>query len=345
LSNNDDASVFQPFIVDSIGYPKSSSAILQLPEFFVENLAMLQPIRIKPLKKTSYGNVNKKLSYNCVPVWGVYSRDVPPIFQFTKDGQNYPVFSETSIIPPANLWDCTSKTSATTKVNINNYTDQIISLFNTCMQVFAANKSIPLAPMNVDKNKNSSLLHYTRILEKIPNQLMLAPSIPPNPSDRFVINKPKSTKERDSKKNVKEVAIEPATYYELYTNYITSVKSISADLNGDLRYFLIPSIRLDPAGDDALTRNAYQVYTGEMDSASNISGPVPYTNSEEHRLSNVGSLAVTGLFAATDSPNVLVEAMSRVVLAGQGSDLISSLLGGLASLVPVVGPMLGSLLT
>lgn len=347
-SNTLGDSVFQPFIVDNITYPKANASNLLLPNFLVENLSMLQSIHIKPT--TTKGSVNhntvpKKVSYNCIPVWGVYSQDTPPNFNYLDaTGVEVPLFSSTSQIPLCQLWDCMAAGNVSQKVNINNYVDNLISIFNQNIEVYAANKSAKLAPLSVDRNKNVSLLHYTRVLEKFPVDMKkLETSNLEYPADKMISNTPKKALERKSSKK-KIDAIQPATYYELYTYFITSVSPMGTDLSGALRYMLIPSIRLNALSGDKLTANAYQIYTGELDASYSTNGLNAYSVAEIYRLYQLGAQLVTGPFSATDTTNVMTLAMDTITKAGQGSDLISSLLGGLASMIPVVGPMISGLI-
>lgn len=162
-------------------------------------------------------------------------------------------------------------------------------------------------------------------------------------------NKPKKQvlEKQDSKKKIKDgVTIDPASYYQLYTDFITSSMPISKDVLGQLRYFLLPSIRLNEnnaQGSDLMTANAYQVYSGELDSVFSTDGNYSSTSAEIYRLFNVGSLCVTGMFSASDEPQALLQAINIMAKSGTGADLVASLLGGLASMIPVVGPVIGSL--
>lgn len=353
LQNQTGESIFQPFIVDTVGFPKSNANIMVLPEFFVENLSMLQPLRVKPSKtETPYGTVNKKVSFNVVPVWGVYSKDVPPDVTYTDSSGNIrPLFSSTSIIPACNIWDLTTLNNNNQKVNINIFVDQIMTDYNNIVTTYLANKSAKMAQCSVDKAKHSTVLHYTRVLNTYNTDVKFSANDLLYPADRFITNKPRKAMEKqDSKKKLKDnVTIDPATYYDLYTDFITSTMPISKDVLGQLRYFLLPSIRLNPStstqGSDIMTANAYQVYSGELDSVFSTDGNYSLTSAEVYRLFNVGSLCVTGMFAATDEPNTLLQAINIMNKSGSGADLVTSLLGGLVSMIPVVGPALGSLFT
>jgi hypothetical protein len=188
LQNLSGESVFQPFIVDTVGYPKSNANILLLPEFFVENLAMLQPLRIRPPNRdTPYGTKNKKVSFNVVPVWGVYSRDVPPEVTYTDPSGNVkPLFSPNSIIPPCNIWDLTTLNNSNQKICINQYVDGIITNYNNTITTFMANKSAKMTQCSVDKAVGSTVLHYTRILNTYqePNSKMIVAEMQ-YPADRL----------------------------------------------------------------------------------------------------------------------------------------------------------------
>jgi hypothetical protein len=349
---NQNNSLFLPFIVDSIGYPPVSSGIMMLPTFFVENLSMLKHVMYDVTQTNNsrkYATQPKKLRHNWVPVWGTYTGSKLTIPTFGE--QSTPIFSETNTIPACRFSDLISEGNSNNKVEINNFVPALILKWNQFIEGFAQNKSSTISPIQCDVNKNVSLLAYTRVLTTKPSDGVvetdkaMPPKRPAYPMDRFISNATpkKIVRTQSQKRNNQVELIPPASYSDLFEQSITAHSPLSTQFYSALRYFILPTIRLDNTGpEDKLTLSGYTVYQGELSVASATTNVTySYSGSEMERLTNVGQLCATGLYASNNKSNVLVQAIDTAVTTGQGSDFIRSLLGGIASVIPVVGPALG----
>jgi hypothetical protein len=349
---NQNNSLFLPFIVDSVGYPPVSSGIMMLPTFFVENLSMLKHVMYDVTQTNNsrkYATQPKKLRHNWVPVWGTYTGSKLTIPTFGE--QSTPIFSENNTIPACRFSDLISEGNSNNKVQINNFIPALILKWNQFIEGFAQNKSSTLSPIQCDVNKNVSLLAYTRVLTTKPSDgvvetdTAMPPKRPAYPMDKFISNATpkKIVRTQSQKRNNQVELIPPASYSDLFEQSITAHSPLSTQFYSALRYFILPTIRLDNTGpEDKLTLSGYTVYQGELSVASATTNVTySYSGSEMERLTNVGQLCATGLYAPDNKSNVLVQAIDTAVTTGQGSDFIRSLLGGIASVIPVVGPALG----
>jgi hypothetical protein len=351
-------SMFLPFIVDSVGFPPVNSGQMIIPTFFVENLSMLKHCMYdvtQTANSTKYSTQPKKLRHNWVPVWGSYSGSdlVIPTFGL----ENIPIFNTTNVIPECRFSDLISSGNSNNKVQINNYVPALIMEWNQRIEAFAQNKSSSISAIQCDVNKNVSLLAYTRVLSTKGSDgdeiTMTTAGLPPRrpnfPMDKYISNaRPKkivrtqSFKSNNNTKSQVEV-VPPANYADLYEQSITAHSPLSTQFYSNLRFFILPVIRLDNTGpDDKLTLSGYTVYQGELSVASATSNQTfSYNGSEMERLMMTGQLCATGLYASDNKSNTLVQAIDIAVTTGQGSDFIRSILGGIASIIPVVGPALG----
>jgi len=345
-------SVFQPFIMDSVTTPLAQSAQMILPAFIIENLNMLKPYYAypKPTKNAKqYGTTPKKFEMSWIPVWGVYSGDTPPVYQFTDqlvDPVTYPpLFSTVNVIPPCNLWDFVSTNTPTVKINVNKYVPELINAWNEKVLGFGSNKSSLMSSIISDSRQGRvSLLPYTRVIVETPQTKTSYLGKFVNPADVNIINKPKG--KESSLKNVKSKvdAIPPATYFQLLTKTILSHGEMAADYMSALRYFVIPMIRLDYTGGDKLTQTAYQVYTGEGCASSNSQGGVEADLEVYRNLMN-GVLLSTGMFASSPTNTVLTQAIETISRKGSGIDLLGALVGGLGAIIPGIGGVVSALLS
>jgi len=329
-------SVFQPFIVDGCITPNRDLGNIEIPVFLNENLSMLAGYHLTPRQTPNskkYGTTPKKLRHDFVPVWGVYSGDELPIPMFINDsGQEVPIFQTANVIPECRLSDGISVNNLNQKILVNSYLPSIKTAWNTLVSGFAKRTSTKVTPMNTDVNMRVSLLNYTRVLKKFDNDTLkthVTKPLLPQPIDKYIANRP----------SLKKKAVPPATYYELYTYEILSHSPLDSTMVGALRNMVIPSIRFDYTGQDKLTGVAYSIYTTELCSTLN------YTNQQAAqqeilRQVNVGLMCVQGLFGSNAENDELVATIDYLNSSGQGGSLITSLLGGLASMVPVVGPLL-----
>lgn len=347
------ASVFEPFIVDSVTAPSQAFANMLLPDFIHENLCMLKQasteISSTP-NSEKFKKPPKRLRHNFYPVWGVYSGDVPPEFRFRIDNTTYPLFTpEAPGDPSWRLWDGISDQNPNVKYNFNSgrFTE-IVTQWNDWISR-NKNKSTLINTISGDKGPGVNLLLYTRVLETIPTPTDTAGKHYQSPLYDNIVNKPRteevpSSAEMKKQKSLKKVqAVPPASYFDLYTQSIMSHQQMAMDYFGAVRYFILPEIRLDTQGTDAVTLAAYSVYTGEVCTVSNTMGTTPADN-EVARLSITGQLMTAGAFAALPDNDVLSLASKELAVAGSGSDLIKSLLGGMASLIPGVGGVISSVI-
>jgi len=343
-------SVFQPFIVDSICSPMSSYNRMMLPTFIVENLNMLKSRFYDPPVKEGSKKINR---HNWVPVWGVYSGDTPPVFQYTDSaGVSRHIFNTVNTMPFANIWDATGLV-INTKVQVNNFVNVFIDAWNAQVEGYFKRLSTNISTISADCKGIASLLPYTRIIAKQGetfDEWTKRSNGFINPIDDFIANKPTKTLTRvNSEKNLKKVspieAIPPATLFELETRTITSQHELTTEIAGALNFFLMPSIRLNYTSGDLLTQNAYQVYTGEVCGATSLAGFSNTSQPEIYRLFAIGTNLSAGMFAASSENDVLTKAVATLSSQGLGLDFLKALMGGLSSVIPVVGPILSGLLS
>lgn len=351
-------SVFEPFIVDTIGTPMDNVAGMILPAFIVENLNMLKG-RVVSVETTPnarrYKTIPKKLAHNFMPVWGVYSNDTPPSYQFNNNGAPIAVFSPVDkILDEPDLWDLQSRTSPLNKVNINLTVGELIVEWNNFCTAFAKSRSTKLSPLSGDVNVAVNLLSYSRVFEKVDvNDDITVKNPYIQPIDRYIINGPSARKRIEvrskSEKGKPPVkSIPPATYNELKCVSVLSVHALSQNVVGAMNFFILPSIRLNPSGppsQDLLTLTGYQTVTGELCQVSNRNpnGALVMTN-ETERTTAAGVMFHSG-FAPGDANNdTLTSAVNIMAEHGQSIDFLKSLFGGLASIIPVVGPIVSGLI-
>lgn len=359
-------SVFEPLIVDSIVSPSSIASGLMLPAFIVENLSMLRgftlPVTATPNSK-KYGTTPTKLAHTWMPVWGIYSGDVLPQYQFRDpdSGVMINLFAPTDTLPVARLYDGILANNNNAKVNVNEFIANMKSEFNFKINGFCKARSTPVSPMTSDLSSKTNLLSYTRIIEKflVNDPMSLKPTAVPDnyrqPAYEFMVNGPqKKSKEltkEDSLKNVKgkkPTAIPPATLGELYNVSILAHTPIGLSVAGALDYFLVPSIRLNPSGvpdEDLLTLNAYQTVTGELSQLSYMNATQnPLSSNEFLRILTSSALLNAG-FAPGDATNDTLTSAQKIISDHAGGiDFLKSIFGGLASVIPVVGPILSGLI-
>jgi len=348
---NNNVSVFEPFIVDAVTTPNSSFTQFLLPLFLQENLNMLKPATVKinstPGSKKN-GTVPKKLENNFYPVWGVYSGDTPPIFQFDINGVASPLFNQGVPEIDARLWDGVSNTNPSVKYNLNgSRLQEIMTEWNSFMAAFQ-NHSSTIVQISGDQGPGVSLLMYTRVLENISPTLRAQKgwrgASYDAPLYNNIINKPRGVEHTSAdKKKTPVKAVPPASYFDLYPQTLLAHKQMAMDYIGALRYFIIPTIRLDAGGVDPITQAAYSVYTGEVCSTSYTSGTVVADN-EVARLFVIGQLMTSGMFAASANNNILTQSVDELAKGAQGNDLIKSILGGMASLIPGVGGVISNVI-
>lgn len=332
-------SVFEPFIVDSITSPNALYSQMMLPLFIVENLNMLKSRFLDNSTGTD------SFTHNFIPVWGVYSGDTPPVFVFTDgNGTVTPMFNPVSTMPGASIWDA-SAAAIGTKVQVNNFLPEFLNEWNMRIDGFAKRSSTKLSMMEADSSSIASLLPYTRVINKIGEQEIKMGGVQlnyNNPADDFILNKPVDISKKDKKGKVN--AIPPATYYELETKTITSQVPLNAEIQGAIRFFMLPSIRLNYTSGDLLTLNAYQIYTGEICQSTNINGTTNIAPNELYRIFGIGINLASGYPAADPNNDVLTAAVATLSDKGIGLDFLKALLGGISSVIPVVGPILSGLI-
>lgn len=347
-------SVFEPFIVDSVTAASQAFASFLIPQFLQENLCMLKQtysdISSTP-KSDKFKTPPKRLRHNYYPVWGVYSGDIPPVFSFQTGEGSKPLFTPA----PGNaatwrLWDAVSNQNPLEKFNFNSIRfTSVVSAWNDAL-TRRQNVTSKIGPISGDEGPGVKLLLYTRVVEYIPQGTLEGKSRYSSPMYDSIVNKPgdRQAKEKDFKEKKKEKekkidAVQPASYFDLYTEAILSHCPMAMDYFGAVRYFILPEIRLDAQGTDTLTQAAYAVYTGEVCSVSNTMGTSPSDN-EVSRLLLIAQLMTSGIFAASSDNNVLTQAASELLSHESGSDFIKSLLGGMASLIPGVGGVISNVI-
>ena len=345
-------SIFEPFIVDSVTAPSQAFASFLIPQFLQENLCMLKQtysdITSTP-KSDKFKTPPKRLRHNFYPVWGVYSGDVPPVFSFqTPDGPQ-PLFQPSPPNAPTwRLWDGVSNQNPLQKFNFNSQRfTSAVSAWNDAL-TRRQNVTSKIGPISGDEGPGVKLLTYTRVVEYKPQGTLEGASRYQSPMYESIVNKPGDRKEgkeaKDKKMRDKKVdAVQPASYFDLYTEAILSHCPLASDYYGAVRYFILPEIRLDAQGTDTLTQAAYAVYTGEVCTVSNTMGTTPSDN-EVSRLLLIAQLMTSGLFAASADNNVLTQAAAELLTLEKGSDFIKSLLGGMASLIPGVGGVISNVI-
>jgi len=345
------ASVFMPLIVDSITTPTPNFANTVIPGFLNENLAMLRGFQVAVTTTPGAqrnANTPKSLCHEVVPVWGVWSGDILPDYQFrASDGLMKPLFATVSVLPAYNVWDCKSTTVPDNKVNINYGLAPVMTEWNN-WAISAKNRSAKQATFACDTNPKVSLLCYTRYLANTADEISETSARPKNafsaPLYDCVKTLPKGGRvKEDPKKKVQ--AVVPSTYFDLYTRSILSLSPLPTSVLTSLQLFITPTIRLtiDPQLGDNLSMQAYQVYTGELSSASTSLG-TPMSDNEVGRNFISGQNMTSGLFAADADNDVYTQAIATIEKYGSGSDVIKSLLGGIASMIPIVGPTLGNVI-
>lgn len=354
-SNN---SVFEPFLMDPLTCPSQAFSTMLLPQLVVENLNMLKP-RCTNVTHTSgsakYQTKPQKLQHNFVPVWGVYSGDVPIEFQYKdQNGQMQFLFAQGDPWYDVRLWDGVVNANPSVKADLNFQTKGYLSEWNNVL-LNNKNKSTPLSPVGSDKGPGASLLMYTRVLSFFQDGTYRAtdkgkPDPDPYAAEFYknIANKPRPRKEEKTvaKKSGPSIkAVQPATYFDLFTESILSHQLLSNDFQAALRYFVLPSIRLDASNSatDPITLPSYSVYTGEVCVSSNNVGGISADN-EAARAFLTGQLMVAGLFAPDSTNDVITQALKLLTAQGMGSDLIKSILGGMASLIPGVGGVISQVI-
>jgi len=351
-------SIFEPFIVDSVLSPSNVYQSLLIPQFMQETLNMLKPCSTQVQRTPNsdkYKQPPKKLRHNFYPVWGVYSGDVPPTFSFRYNGETKPLFQPDDPANTWRLWDGMSSNNTIVKYNFNaeRFT-RVVTLWNDIL-TRNQNKSSTISPISGDSGPGVSLLMYTRVLEAINPTLASAPRNKySSPLYDNIVNKPRGdirteklerteSKKGKNAKPDKVDTIPPASYFDLYTQNILSHTPLAMDYFGSIRYFILPEIRVDTEGTDPVTLAAYSVYTGEVCCVSNTYGTAPSDN-EVARLSIIGQMMTSGAFAADPNNNALTNAVAELAKQGEGSDLIKSILGGMASLIPGVGGVISNVI-
>jgi len=344
-------SLFMPLIVDSITTPLPQYANTIIPAFLNENLAMLKQFQVQvPSTPNSerLGTKPKSLCHQVTPVWGVWSGDVLPDYQYQQPSGDFaPLFSATSVLPPCQVWDCKAVSVSDKKTNVNYGLAQIMDEWNG-WAVLAKNRSTKQATFASDKNPEVSLLMYTRYLYNSSDSFA-ASTRPKNafnaPYYEYIKTLPK-TQDLPDKKKSKVQAIVPSTYFSLYTRAILTLNPLPASVITALQLFITPTIRLttDPQIPDVLSMQAYQVYTTELSSASTSLATIASDNEVARNFIAAENLT-SGLFAADANNDIYTDAISEIAKHGGGNDIIKSLLGGLASMIPIVGPALGSVIT
>lgn len=333
-------SLFQPFVMDAITTPLPMFAKMLLPSFIVENLNQLRMRVAYP----PAGSRDKDIRV-ITPVLGVYSQDTPPEFQFRdKNGFMQDLFQLGNLIPQCSLADASTTNTGAIKANVNSYVSAKLDYWNTLISTYATARSVPLSPLSTDAQLQTSLLSFTRVLEFKPDPSPEEESLIPksrNPFLDYVINDGVRTVMDGKKKMV----IQPATYSQLYTETITSCWPLSTEVSGAIEAFILPSIRLNPSSGDYLTRTAYQTITGELCQNSNVTGLHSVeVASETSRILAQGAMFNAGFAPGDSSNNALVKAQTIVSDKSEGLNFLNSLFSGLASVVPVVGPILSNLI-
>jgi len=354
-------SVFMPLLVDSLGAPLPQYSTMAIPQVLSENLAWLKAFQVavdQTANSARYGNTPTSLAYNYCPVWGVWSGDVVPDYQYkAPDGTFHNLFQTgPPTIPDARLWDLTSTAAANTKIDINFGLAQVMTEWNQFC-VNAKNRSTLEGTMSSDTSK-FSLLHYTRVLRAPTDQY--GASVPSGqPKNAFNAplyqniktlprggDREKVLEKTHSKNKTPVQAVVPSTYFDLKTISITSQKLMPGNFLTLLQYFITPTIRLttDPLVADELSMQAYQVYTGELATASTSLGNIVSDN-EVARNYLAGANMTSGLFAGDADNDIYSSMVAELTRTGSGNDLIKTLMGGLASMIPVVGPAVSSLIS
>lgn len=300
-------------------------------------------------KSEKFSTPPKRLRHNFYPVWGIYSGDVPPVFNFQTPDGPLPLFEPA---PPNaaswRLWDGVSNQNPLQKFNFNSLRfTAVVSAWNDAL-TRRQNVSSKIGPISGDEGPGVKLLTYTRVVEYKPQGTLEGKSKYSSPMYDSIVNKPGERREtkdlKDKKGKDKKIdAIQPASYFDLYTEAILSHCPMAMDYYGAVRYFILPEIRLDAQGTDTLTQAAYAVYTGEVCTVSNTMGTTPADN-EVSRLLLIAQLMTSGLFAASADNNVLTQAAAELLTLERGSDFIKSLLGGMASLIPGVGGVISNVI-
>lgn len=346
-------SVFQPLIVDTFGTPDIQGSAMLLPTFLVENLSMLRQV-IVPLDSTKkskqYGTKPKKLFHSAIPVWGVYSGDTIAEPTWTdSDNNQVPLF--TPGVSPASYADCISAFSSTDKFNPNPWMRYHVSEWNLVVAGMGAAVT-QVGPVTVDVNAERSLLHYTRVLststlEKKPKGV--GGEGYPESITKYIKNfyptEVKREVKREKSTGYKVELIPPASSAQRITRSITGYGVFLTDTMPALHNLFIPSIRFDPEASDILVDSNYRVYTGEVSCVTTnaIEESVPV---EAVRLKALGDNLVVNLLSnGKNAGNSLTSALQYVADHGLGSDFLKMLLGGAASLIPVVGPAISAAIT
>jgi len=229
----------------------------------------------------------------------------------------------------------------------------ILAEWNSFMAAFQ-NHSSTIVPISGDQGPGVSLLLYTRVLENISQTVRAERKIFSSYEAPFyenIINRPRREEKNADRKKVEKVekvskpikTVPPASYFDLFPQTLLSHKQLAMDYIGCLRYFILPTIRFDTSGVDPITQAAYSVYTGEVCSTSYSSGTTVADN-EVGRLFILGQLMTSGMFAASANNNVLTQSVQVLSTEGKGNDLIKSILGGMASLIPGVGGVISSVI-
>jgi len=347
-SNN---SVFQPLIVDTFGCPDLQASQMLLPNFLVENLSMLRQV-IVPLESTrkskQYGTKPKKLFHSAVPVWGVYSGDVIASPTWT-DAQGDQQLLFAPGVSPGSFADCTSAVSNNSKFDPNPWLRFHISEWNQAVNGLGAAVST-VSPVMPDVNPERSLLHYTRVLvpSQVDNVRKGGNESYPERVTKYIGNfyptevKREVKREKSGTPTTKVEIIPPASSAQRITRSLTGYGVFLTDTMSSLNFLFLPSIRFDPENPDILGDTNYRVYTGEV-SSINSNTTEHSTAVEAIRIYTLANALVTNLLSGgKNSGNTLTSAVQFVTEHGLGSDFLKMLLGGAASLIPVVGPAISA---